>query len=142
MNSTTMTPNASLGTSSSLRFSGGLPGFPGARTFSMKPWGEEPTPFYVLESAEVPGLRFVAMSPTLFFPWYRPQFGRDVCAALDAQAADELDVMVILTLGARPELTTANLLGPLVINTGTGKALQTVLSGSGYEAQAPLVPQA
>ncbi|HET9058562.1 MAG TPA: flagellar assembly protein FliW [Acidimicrobiales bacterium] len=139
MTTTAMTPNGSLATSSSLKFSAGIPGFAGARTFSMKPWGEEPTPFYVLECREVPGLRFVVMRPALFFPWYKPRFGSDVCAALDVDGQEALNVLVILTLGPKPELTTANLLGPLVVNPLTNMALQAVLSGSGYDPQAPLI---
>lgn len=139
MTTTAMTPNGSLTTSSSLKFSAGIPGFPRARTFALKPWGAEPTPFHVLECRDVPGLRFVVMSPDLFFPWYKPRFGADVCSALDVDGPDGLRVLVILTLGARPELTTANLLGPVVVNPATNVAVQAVLSGSGYEPQAPLV---
>jgi flagellar assembly factor FliW len=46
---------------------------------------------------------------------------------------------VILTLHSRPEQTTANLLGPLVVNARSGQAVQAVLSGSGYESQTLIV---
>ena len=48
-------------------------------------------------------------------------------------------VLVILTLHSRPEQTTANLLGPLVVNARSGQAVQAVLSGSGYESQTLIV---
>ena len=51
-------------------------------------------------------------------------------------------MLVILTLHSRPEDTTANLLGPVVVNVGNGQAVQAVLSGSGYEPQVPLRPPA
>jgi flagellar assembly factor FliW len=122
-----------------LRFAAGVPGFPAARIFTIRPWGAEPTPFHVLECLEVKGLRFVAVAPGVFFPDYEPRFGADVYQALGAAGRDEVLVLVILTLHARPEDTTANLLGPLVANVATGEAIQAVLSGSGYEAQTPIV---
>jgi flagellar assembly factor FliW len=124
---------------SALHFAAGVPGFPAARTFSVRTWGEEPSPFYVIDCAEVLGLRFVVVAPAVFFAWYQPRFGPDVYQAVDASGPEELGVLVILTLGAKPEEATANLLGPLVVNLVTGQAVQAVLSGSGYGAQTPLV---
>jgi flagellar assembly factor FliW len=124
---------------SELRFAAGVPGFPQARAFTLKSWGAEPSPFIVLECQDVIGLRFVAVGPALFFPWYEPHFGPEVYQALDAGGPGDIAVLVILTLHARPEDTTANLLGPLAINTQTGQAVQAVLSGCGYEPQTPIV---
>ncbi len=123
----------------SLHFPSGVPGFPAARTFSMSTWGEEPSPFSVIECSEVEGLRFVVVPPVVFFPSYEPQLGPDVYAAVDAAGRDDVTVMVILTLHPRPEDTTANLLGPLVVNRATGRAVQAVLSASGFSPQTPIV---
>ncbi|MGC8625973.1 MAG: flagellar assembly protein FliW [Acidimicrobiales bacterium] len=127
---------------SGLYFAGGIPGFPAARHFSLRRWGPEPaSPFWILDCQEVVGLRFVAVGPGVFFPWYRPSFGADVYRAVDAAGPDELVLLVILTLRARPEDTTANLLGPVVINARTGQAVQAVLSGTDYGPQVPLRPR-
>jgi flagellar assembly factor FliW len=137
----TTTPRPALDMSD-LRFAAGIPGFPAAKSFRVSPWGAEPSPFYVLECKDVIGLHFVACAPEVFFSWYQPRFGAEVYKAVEAGGPDQVTVMVILTLHARPEDTTANLLGPVVINTGTGEAVQAVLSGSGFEAQTPVVPPA
>ena len=139
MTTTSLTPLPRDLATPELHFAAGVPGFPQARTFNLKPWAVEPSPFYVLECREVVGLRFVAVSPGIFFPWYEPHFGAEVTQALDVAGGDEVVVMVILTLHSRPEQTTANLLGPLVVNPRTGQAVQAVLSGSGYEPQTPIV---
>jgi flagellar assembly factor FliW len=118
-----------------LFFHAGIPGFPQAKTFSLRPWGNGPTPFRVLESQDVEGLCFVTVAPVVFFPWYEPQFGAEVYQALDVDGGDDLQVLVILTLHSKPEQTTANLLGPIVLNPGTGRAVQAVLSGSGFDPQ-------
>ncbi|HTV10789.1 MAG TPA: flagellar assembly protein FliW [Acidimicrobiales bacterium] len=125
-----------------LHFGAGIPGFPHARVFSLRPWGTGPTPFYVMESTDLAGLCFVVVSPSVFFPWYEPHFGPEVYQAVEVPGPDGVEVLVILTLHSRPQDTTANLLGPVVVNSGTGEAVQAVLSGSGFDPQTPIVTSA
>jgi flagellar assembly factor FliW len=122
-----------------LHFAAGIPGFPQAKSFKVSPWGTGPTPFLVLECADILGLRFVAADPSIFFPWYEPSFGPEVYGALGGPGPEQMAVLAILTLHSQPEDTTFNLLGPLVVNTSTGEALQAVLAGSGYDPQTPIV---
>jgi flagellar assembly factor FliW len=136
---TTSSLRASAPPQDTLYFHAGIPGFPRAKAFSLRPWGNEPTPFKVLECQDVPGLCFVTVDPAIFFPDYEPRFGAEVYQALDADRDDRVDVLVILTLHSKPEDTTANLLGPVVVNPGTGRAVQAVLSGSGFGPQTPIV---
>lgn len=133
-------PRASLG-SEDLHFAAGIPGFAQAKSFKVSPWGTGPTPFLVLECTDILGLRFVVADPSIFFPWYEPSFGPEVYSALGGPSAEQVAVMTILTLHSRPEDTTFNLLGPLVVNTSTGEALQAVLAGSGYDPQTPVTPR-
>ena len=122
-----------------LHFAAGVPGFPAARSFSVKPWGTEPSPFFLLECHEVIVLRCVAVPPAVFFPWYEPWFGPEVFQAVDAEGPDDVRLLVILTVHSTAEKSTANLLGPLVVNSTTGQALQAVLSGSGHSPATPIV---
>ena len=126
---------------SELRFGSGIPGFPLAKRFLVRPWGAESSPFCVLDCRDVVGLRFVVVGPGVFFPWYQPRFSADVFGAVDASGPDEVLTLVILTLRSGAHDTTANLLGPIVVNIASGQAVQAVLSGSGYEAQVPLRPR-
>jgi len=121
-----------------LCFNSGMPGFPNAKAFSFRSWGSGASPFCVLECQDVLGLRFVVVGPAVFFASYDPTFEADVYQAVGANGPDDVFVLVILTLHSRPEHTTANLLGPLVVNTRTGEAVQAVLSGPGYEPQTPI----
>ena len=124
-----------------LHFAAGIPGFPTARSFRVSHWGGGPSPFLVLECQDIEGLRFVAASPRVFFPWYEPTLGPEVFQALGASGPDDVEVLAILTLHSRPEQTTFNLLGPLVVNPVTGDAVQAVLSGSGYDPRTPILAQ-
>jgi flagellar assembly factor FliW len=138
MTAISLTPVPELGTAE-LYFASGMPGFPAARSFSVKPWGDQPTPFLVLECRDIIGLRFVAVGPQVFFPWYEPRFAAEVYQSVDIAGPDAAVVLVILTLHATAEQTTANLLGPVLVNTATGQAVQAVLSGSGYSSATPIV---
>lgn len=135
----TVSAASSIATSATeLHFAAGIPGFPAGKSFRVSRWGTGPTPFLVLDCADIAGLRFVVVNPALFFPWYEPVFGPEVYQAVGVQDRQEVDVLVILTLHSRPEDTTFNLLGPVVVNPLTGQAVQAVLSGSGYDPQTPI----
>ena len=116
----------------------GLPGFPGARRFTLQRWGGEASPFSVLHCLDVEGLDFVVVPPEIFFPDYQAEVDDATAERLGLTGADDAILLVILTLGARAEDATANLLGPVVINRRTLQAAQVVLAGSGYEVSARL----
>lgn len=124
-----------------IHFAAGIPGFPRAKSFRVSAWGEQASPFLILECADIAGLRFVVAPPTVFFPLYEPSFGPEVYRALGARDHEDVVVLALLTLSSRPEETMFNLLGPLVVNGSTGEAVQAVLSGSGYDPQTPMASQ-
>jgi flagellar assembly factor FliW len=144
------TPQTPLPGLSALHFPGGIPGFREAQHFTVGRLGEGASPFVVLDSWEVAGLRFVAVEPAVFFPWYKPAFGLEVYEAVevappapgqDGEVA-KVALLVILTLCPEPERTSANLLGPLVVNPRTGTAIQAVVSKPGYGTATPLLARA
>jgi flagellar assembly factor FliW len=47
-------------------------------------------------------------------------------------------VFVVVTLRERPEDSTLNLLGPIVVNRHSHEAAQVVLPSAGYSVRAPL----
>ncbi|MST32777.1 flagellar assembly protein FliW [Acidimicrobiaceae bacterium USS-CC1] len=122
---------------STIRFPQGIPGFGTLREARCEPWGGDESPF-VLLSAEEPSVRFVVAPPHIFFPDYRPEVPADIRADL-ALADGEGLLLVILTLGSGPADTTANLLGPLVVNPATGRARQAVLNAAEWSPRTPLL---
>ena len=123
---------------SEIRFANGLPGFPDARVFSCDRWGGDDSPFSVLAGKDHDGINFIVVDPVVFFPDYRPDMADDVLARIGVADASRAVMLVILTLGRRPEEATANLLGPLLVNPSTGDAVQAVLTGTDYRVQVPL----
>ncbi len=86
-----------------------------------------------LQSVDSPELAFVMTSPYLFVPDYRISPGKDVLAALEAESESELEIYVLVTIPpGKPEEMTANLIGPVVINSRTRLAEQLVVEDSPY----------
>jgi len=117
----------------------GLAGFPAARRFALEQWGGSDSPFMLLRSLEVGGLEFVTVPPAVFFPDYRPEIDDASAARLLVRDPDDAVVLVILTVGDDPRESTANLLGPIVINRHTGCAAQVVLADRRHDVRTPLV---
>ncbi len=120
-----------------------MPGFPDARSWALSTWGDDPSsPFTLLRSNDVEGLEFIVLAPFLFFPDYEPELDRGTVDALGLTGPEDVDVFVVLTLGEAIESTTANLMGPIVVNRTTGVAAQAILLQGGLSTKTPLVASA
>jgi flagellar assembly factor FliW len=134
--------DAPMSAATQLRFPTALPGFPGAERFSLEPWGGEDSPFALLRCLDEPAIEFVVTHPHVFFPDYAPEVDDATVERLGIASADDVMLLVILTLGDAPQDATANLLGPIVVNRHSGEAVQAVLAASDLPLRAPLVPAA
>ena len=93
---------------------------------------EEDFPFKWLLSVEDPGLALVLTDPFLFFPDYRIEPDQKDLEELQVKDQKELIIYVIVTVPSDPDLTSANLMAPLVINPKKRIAKQLVLPRSPY----------
>lgn len=101
-------------------------GFPDSQHFILKPHGAE-SPFVWLQSLDEPGLAFVVTSAATLAPQYQPTIPALVRQELDAAENDPLEILLILTIPhGDPLKMTANLLGPVVINSQKRLAKQVV----------------
>ena len=125
-----------------LTFGRGLPGFPGERRFTLVRWGDDDSPYSLLVDLDAPELRFLVAPPSIFFPSYEVDLDDVTVANLDLRSAEEALLLVIISATDRAETATANLLGPLVINTRTRQGVQAILAESGYGTRVPLMPAA
>lgn len=113
-------------------------GFPEAKRFFVKQHGEE-SPFIWLQSLDDPKLAFVSMSAALLLPQYQPEISSLTRQELQAAPEQTLEILLILTIPrGNPEGMTANLLGPVVINTEKHLARQVLQDPSRYEACWPV----
>lgn len=110
----------------------GLMGFDDYQRFiivSLK--GQEP--FKWLQSVEDSGLAFLLIDPLFFKPNYVIEINPNDLSIINAKNVDDVTVFVLVSIPeGKPELMSANLLAPLVINNKSMKAVQFVLSESDY----------
>jgi len=118
---------------------GGMPGFLECKRFVIIE-REETWPFYVFQCIDDKDLSFFIMNPFLFKPDY--EVNRDQVIKEMAWSTDDHDQIkiyaIINTTAGIPEKITANLLGPLIINTRTNEAVQLVLHNSPYSHKHPI----
>lgn len=126
-----------------IEFASPMPGFPAHRQFLLVRLDDDGLMFE-LASTDDPDLRFLVIPPTVFFPNYAPEISEETVEALGADA-DHLDrvlILLVVTVGATPAESTANLLAPILINQVNRRAVQVILTGSDLPVRAGLVPSA
>lgn len=126
--------------SRTLNFSQSLLGFPDSSTYVVIE--VEETPYIWLQSVDEPHVAFLATSPFLFFPSYDLVLDDEEQQQLDVEDPSQVEVLTLLTVhrsGDTAETITANLLGPIVVNTESRQALQLVLDNPSYSTRVPLV---
>jgi flagellar assembly factor FliW len=133
-----------------LTFPHGLLGFDDMRRFALVETHDSGFYFW-LQSLDDPGLAFLTAVPWPFFPGYEfelPDADRDALGLVepDDGADDDNPTMVLCLLTVDSAAAddpsheiTANLLGPLVINTASRMGRQVVLVDGDFTTRAPLV---
>jgi len=126
--------------SRTLVFAQGLLGFPNSSQYVVVE--VEETPYVWLQSVDEEDVAFLATSPFIFFPGYDLELGDEEQKAIEVEDPGQVEVLALLTIhraGEQPESITANLLGPIVVNTESRRALQLVLDNPDYTTRVPLV---
>ncbi len=103
---------------------------------------DDDSPYFWVQSADQSELAFLATTPWLFYPDYEFELDDAVQAELGVETVEDVEVVVLLTVhrdGDDVTALTANLLGPVVVNTETRRGKQLVLDSSAYSTQEALV---
>lgn len=111
-----------------IRFPRGLVGLPEAQQFVFLHPEEAEGPFFWMQSVEDPALAFVVCDPRSFFPEYEVPLSVDEQETLEIHKPEDGVVCVILVVPEDPRNITANLRGPVIVNTMTSVGLQLVLA--------------
>ncbi|MFP4312218.1 MAG: flagellar assembly protein FliW [Nitriliruptoraceae bacterium] len=109
-----------------LRFSDGIPGFPGATHFALSDLTVEGT-FQLLTCLDDPELTIVVASPWLFFPDYAPDVPTADVNSLGLDDPDEVALFCTVIADDDEDRIALNLRAPFVANTRTLAARQVVL---------------
>ena len=95
-------------------------------------------PFIWFQSTEDPNVAFLVVNPIVFFPRYRIEINPKEIAELLVKRVESVETYVIVTVPDNPRDISANLQGPILINTENSLAKQLVLVNSEYQVQHPL----
>ena len=95
----------------------------------------ELAPFHWMQSTEDPTVAFLVMNPVIFFPDYRIEINSQEIAELEVTDPTSVETYVILTIQKDNSDISANLQGPILINTVNNKGKQLVLVNSRYKVQ-------
>lgn len=96
---------------------------------------EEFRPFLWLQSVEDPAVAFIVVKPLVFFPDYRIEVHSNELAELMISRPDRVETYVIVTMPEDATRMSANLQGPILINTENNRAKQLVLVNSDYRVK-------
>jgi flagellar assembly factor FliW len=121
----------------SLAFPDGLVGCQDWKNFVLLSDDEEQLPVAYLQSIEQPRVRLLVTDPRLIETSYAIDLSEDDRSSIDLQSTDNTALYCTLTVQEDGAIT-ANLLGPLVINTRTRLGRQLVLTDSSYSTRHPV----
>jgi len=118
-------------------FPDGLIGFEECKQYFAL-YKEEKSSVWWLQSVDRPEVAFILTDPLNFLPNYEPVLSGDDMKILQSEDPHELEFNVILVVPDDPKSMTANLLGPIIINTSKRVGIQAVLRDNRYSAKHPV----
>ena len=121
-----------------ITFKSGIPGFEKAKQFVVVSIPEY-APFEWLVCTDGSRLRFAIINPLLFAPDYSPAMIREQLEDLDVNNPEDLLLYTIVTIRENPLESTANLVGPLMINRRKRLGKQIIIDDDRYSTQEPLI---
>ncbi len=99
---------------------------------------EEVWPFEWLLSVDNPAVGFPIINPLIFCPDYAPDISTEELEDLEIDDPNEAEMFCIATIGNDPAKATANLKGPIIVNTAKNMAKQFVLGDDTYSIHHPI----
>jgi len=122
-----------------ITFPAGILGFPQYKKYALIDVDEN-SPLKWLHSIEEPSLAFVVTDPNLFRPDYSIDAWKKDLEDIQVTNAEEVIVLVLVTVPTDPSKMTANLKGPVLINTSNNLAKQLVVDNPEYDIKYRLLP--
>ncbi|MDR0868097.1 MAG: flagellar assembly protein FliW [Planctomycetota bacterium] len=117
-----------------IEFPRGIIGFRDARRFVIFDCGEQGI-FKWLQSADIPDLAFVICEAHLLVPEYKITLRPEESEILKLTNSEDAAVCLILVIPENPQEATANLLGPIVMNSASRLGMQLVLINADYSTR-------
>ncbi len=121
-----------------ITFPSGIPGFEQNRQFAIIS-NPEYAPFDWLVCVDGTKLRFAVINPLLIQPDYSPNMVKEQLDVLSIQKPEDILLYVIVTINENPMNSTANFIGPIVINKIKKIGKQIIVDDDRYSTQEPIL---
>lgn len=123
-----------------ITFANGIIGFPDLKHFTLLHDEEEGTEAGIrfMQSIEEPAFAMPVMDPLLVKPNYNPEVDDELLVSAGNLNADNILVLVTVTVPSDLTKMSVNLQGPLVINVEEHKACQIIIDGDTYPVKFPI----
>lgn len=121
-----------------ITFPAGIPGFEKNRDFVIVNVPEY-LPFEWLVCIDGSRLRFAVINPLLFNNEYTPNIVKEQMEELSIEKPDDILLYVIVTIRENPLESTANLVGPIVVNRNKRLGKQIIIDDERYSTQEPIL---
>ena len=123
-----------------ITFENGIIGFPDLKNFTLLHDEKKGTGVGIrfLQSIEEPAFAMPVMDPLLVKPDYDPQVDDELLASAGHLTADNILVLVTVTVPSDLTKMCVNLQGPFVINVEERKACQIIVEGGQYPVKFPI----
>ncbi|MBU1863481.1 MAG: flagellar assembly protein FliW [Candidatus Omnitrophica bacterium] len=123
-----------------LYFPEGIIGFHSIKRFVLL--GKESRLVMWLQAVDNPKVAFIVVNPFLFETDYDPKLTQEEYDFLKVKDSNDLHILAIVVVPEDPEKMTANLLGPIVINTKEKLGKQVILLEGNYSVKHSIVKAA
>lgn len=121
-----------------ITFPSGIPGFEKSKQFVIVAIADY-TPFEWLVCVDGSRLRFAIINPLVFCPDYAPVMMKEHLEEMEINKPEDILLYTIVTIRENPLESTANLIGPVVINRAKRIGKQIILDDDRYTTQEPLI---
>lgn len=123
-----------------ITFERGIIGFPDMKHFALIHDEERGTGAGIrfLQSVEEPGFAMPVMDPLVVKPDYDPEVNDELLKEAGNITADNILVLVTVTVPSDLTKMSVNLQGPIVINVEEHKACQIIVEGGSYPVKFPI----
>ena len=121
-----------------ITFPSGIPGFEKHRQFVLVQVPEF-IPFEWIVCIDGSRLRFALINPLLFLPDYDPSMSKGQIEDLGLEKPEDILMYAIVTIKDNPLDSTANLVGPIIINKNKRLGKQVIVDDDRYSTQEPIL---
>jgi len=121
-----------------ITFPSGIPGFEKSKQFVIVAIADY-APFEWLVCVDGSRLRFAIINPLAFCPDYAPVMMKEHLEEMGISKPEDILLYTIVTVRENPLESTANLIGPVVINRAKRIGKQIILDDDRYTTQEPLI---